>query len=204
MKLVGLTGGIGSGKSTIAARLAKHGAVVVDADVLARKAVERGTVAHARIVECFGAGVLRPDGELDRGALAAIVFTDAAKRQVLNDIVHPEVRRLSLQAFAAIQAETPSAIVVYDVPLLAETRVREDFDHIVVAVAPTDVRVKRLMEARGLSEPHIRARMAAQASDDSRAEIADTIIDTSGSVEATFEQVDRLWHTLATAVTPEQ
>lgn len=193
MYLIGLTGGIASGKSTIARRLVEHGAVHIDADQLARRVVERGTPALAAIRAAFGDGVIGPDGSLDRVALGDLVFSDAAARERLNDIVHPAVRELSASLFAAAEAENPRAVVVYDVPLLVEAAVDHPFDLIVVAHATKRTRAERLVEVRGLSPEHAEARIEAQASDTARLAIADVVIDTDGSLAHTMSQTDALW-----------
>ena len=146
MQLIGLTGGIASGKSTIASRLASHGAVVVDADRIAREVVEPGTPALAEIARVFGEGVIAADGSLDRPALGAIVFGDAEKLRTLNGITHPAVLRESTARFRAAADADPDAIVVYDVPLLVESANEYPFDLIVVAHADAATRIRRLVE----------------------------------------------------------
>jgi dephospho-CoA kinase len=193
--LIALTGGIASGKSTIAARLAELGAVVVDADALAREVVEPGEPALAAVRDAFGDGVIREDGSLDRPALGRIVFADPAKRHVLNGIVHPAVLHRSHAAFAAALARDRHAVVVYDVPLIDARGVGE-FERIVVADAPVDVRVERLVRLRGMTEEDARARVAAQLSDDDRRRLASDVIDTSGTLDRTLTQVDALWSRL--------
>lgn len=198
MTLLGLTGGIASGKSTVAARLAEHGAVVVDADLLAREAVQPGSPGLAAIVREFGEQVLAPDGSLDRVALGAIVFADSAARHRLNTIVHPEVGRLSRARFGDAFAADPHAVVVYDVPLLAEARAVEEFDLVVVVSAPADARIRRMVELRGMDEDEARRRVRAQASEEERLAIADEVIDTGGTLDQTLGQVDALWRRLTT------
>jgi dephospho-CoA kinase len=197
--LIALTGGIASGKSTVAARLAEHGAVIVDADRLAREVVEPGGPALAAIAERFGASVIRDDGTLDRAALGAIVFADERARLDLNAITHPAVWQRALQLFAAAEERDPNAVVVYDVPLLVEAA--EDrpmqFDLVVVVHAPKELRVRRLVELRGVAEPDAVARVNAQASDDERLSVADVIIDASGSIQHTVAQADALWERVA-------
>lgn len=193
MALIALTGGIASGKSTIARRLVDLGAQVVDADQIVRDVQSPGSPVLAAIEVAFGPGVIRPDGELDRAALGALVFGDEAARQRLNAIVHPAVRAESARRFAAASADDPDATVVYDVPLLVEARVDDPWDLVVVAHAPSDVRMRRLVELRGLREDEAAARIAAQVSDDRRLAIADVVIDTAGSLEDTIAQVDALW-----------
>ncbi|WP_298942806.1 dephospho-CoA kinase [uncultured Microbacterium sp.] len=196
MALIALTGGIASGKSTIARHLADHGAVIVDADQIVRDVQSAGSPVLARIAEEFGAEVIRADGSLDRPALGARVFGDESRLAALNAIVHPAVRIESARRFAQVFADDPDAVVVYDVPLLVEARVDDPWDLIVVAHAPTDVRMGRLVEIRGLSESEASARIAAQVSDDRRLAVADVVIDTAGTLAETAAQVDRLWEEL--------
>lgn len=197
MPLVALTGGIASGKSTIARRLAEHGAVIVDADQVVREVQETGSPVLAAIAAEFGDGMLRGDGSLDRAGLGARVFGDAAAVQRLNAIVHPAVRVESQRQFDAAFAADPDAVVVYDVPLLAEARLGDPWDLIVVADSPADVRARRLVEQRGLSEAEAAARIGSQVSDDERRRIADVVIDTAGTIEQTLSQADELWAGLA-------
>ncbi|MGX5694596.1 dephospho-CoA kinase [Agromyces soli] len=193
MYLIGLTGGIASGKSTVARRLYEHGAVHLDADQLARRVVEPGTPALERIVAEFGPGVLRADGSLDREKLGAVVFDDDDARARLNAIVHPAVRELAARLIAKAEAEDPDAVVVYDVPLLVEARVDHPFDLVVVTDAPRRTQVKRLVEQRGLDPLQAEARVDAQAGRDERLRIADVVIDTDGSLGHTMSQTDALW-----------
>jgi len=190
MLLVGLTGGIGSGKSTVAAMLVERGAVVVDADDLARRAVERGSAGFDRVVEAFGDAVLAPDGDLDREALARVVFGDPEARRRLESIVHPEVARLFLEERRRF--EGTDRIVVYAVPLLVENSLQEMFEVVVVVTAAPDVRLARLA-ARGMDAEAARERMAAQLSDADRERAADAVIRNDGSMEDLARQVDELW-----------
>lgn len=196
MDVIGLTGGIAAGKSVVSARLAQLGAVVIDADVLAREAVGPGTPGLEAVRLRFGDAVIAADGGLDRTALGSIVFADPAARADLNAIVHPEVHRLYNERLAAIEASDPHAIVVYDVPLLVEARSAEEFAAVVVVHAPAEVRVERLVALRGLERASALERVAAQASDDERLAVADIVIDTSGTLAHTIEQVDALWERL--------
>lgn len=193
MLRVGLTGGIGSGKSAVAGLLAGHGAVIVDADLLARRAVEPGTPGLARIVEEFGPGVLTPEGELNRPMLGGIVFSDPRARERLNAIVHPEVRRLSA---AAERAADPGAIVVHVIPLLVETGQQELFDLIVVVDVDTATQLRRVAERDGLDEDQTRARIAAQASRQERLAVADLVIDNSGTFSELAARTSELWERL--------
>lgn len=196
MQLIGLTGGIASGKSTIGRRLEELGAVRIDADVLAREAVAPGSPGLAAVRERFGADVLRSDGSLDRAALGSRVFADAGALTALNEIVHPEVHRLFGERVAEIAVRDPDAIVVYEVPLLVEAGRAYDWDHVVAAEAPAEQRVRRMVELRGMSEADARGRIANQAGDEERRAIADTVIDTSGSEAHTIGQTDALWRCL--------
>ncbi len=196
MKLVALSGGIASGKSTIARRLAEHGAVHVDADQLAREAVAAGSPGLAAIAARFGSAVIAADGTLDRAALGSVVFDDAEALEALNAIVHPEVRRIGQQRIAAAKAADPDAVVVYDVPLLVEANVSMPWDLVVIAEAPAEMRKRRMIELRGMSAEDAERRIANQASDAERRAVADVIIDTGGSEAYTLEQVDALWERL--------
>ena len=189
MLRIGLTGGIGSGKSTVAALLAGHGARVVDADRIAREVVEPGTPGLAAVVAEFGPGVLTPDGALDRPALAGVVFSDPAARARLDAVVHPLVRARAAELIAAAPAD---AVVVQDVPLLVETGQAGSFDLVLVVETSTDLRVARLVD-RGLSEADARARIASQASDEERRAVADVVLRNDGDREALAAEVDRLW-----------
>ena len=195
MYLIGLTGGIASGKSSVAARLAERGAVVVDADKVAREVVEPGMPALAAIAEHFGAGVLSADGSLDRAALGAIVFSDPEQRLVLNGITHPAVWERTRALIAEAEARDPDAVVVYDVPLLLEGKGKRpiEFDLVVVVDASTATRQRRLVELRGLTEQEAKHRIDSQASDAERLAIADVVIDSDGALERTLAQADALW-----------
>ncbi|GLX07068.1 dephospho-CoA kinase [Microbispora sp. NBRC 16548] len=200
MLKVGLTGGIGSGKSEVSRRLAARGAVVVDADKIAREVVEPGTPGLAEIVEVFGEDVIRPDGTLDRERLGAIVFADAEKLKVLNGIVHPKVGERSEQ----LQREAPDdAVVVYDVPLLAENNLAPLYDVVIVVDTPDEVRLERLLRFRGMPEADARARIAAQASREDRLRIADIVIRNEGSLGNLDAQVDKVWQDLSARVSPK-
>jgi dephospho-CoA kinase len=189
--LVGLTGGIGSGKSTVARMLEDRGAIVFDADVLAREAVEPGTPGHDAVVERFGPNVLLPGGALDREALASIVFADPAARRDLEAIVHPEVRRLFAEGCE--RYEGTDAVVVFGAPLLVETGMHTAFDVLIVVSAPVEQQIERLMRERAMSEIAIRARIDAQLPLEDKAAAADILIDNEGSLEDLGAQVDRAW-----------
>lgn len=196
MPLVALTGGIASGKSTIARRLAEHGAVIVDADQLVREVQTPGSPVLAAIAEAFGERMLLPDGSLDRAALGGRVFGDEAAIAQLNAIVHPAVRAESARRFAEALAADPGSVVVYDVPLLVEARADDPWQLIIVAHAPADVRAERLVQLRGLTPDEAAARIASQVPDEARLRIADVVIDTTGSLDGTLRQVDALWEGL--------
>jgi dephospho-CoA kinase len=199
VRIIGLTGGIAAGKSTVSRRWAEHGAIVVDADQLARQAVAPGSSGLARVAERFGTDVLAPDGSLDRPALGRIVFADPAARKDLEGITHPEVWRLAQQAFDDAAAADPDAVVVYDVPLLAEARGSRPirFDAVVVVDAPAAQRVERLVEHRGTDRAEAERRVAAQASDAERLALADHVVDATGSLADTLRSADEVWQRIA-------
>jgi len=191
---VGLTGGIGSGKSTVSALLASHGAVVIDYDLLAREVVEPGTPALAAIVERFGSGILTEGGALDRPALGAIVFADPGALKDLETITHGAIkaRAVELESQAG-----PGAVVVHDNPLLVEMGATEFMDVVIVVDVPVEVQMQRLVELRGMTEQDARARIAAQASREDRAGVADIIVDNTGPLEELATIVGDLWGELA-------
>ncbi|GGS95293.1 MULTISPECIES: dephospho-CoA kinase [Streptomyces] len=193
MLRVGLTGGIGAGKSAVSRLLAEYGAVVVDADRIAREVVEPGTPGLAAVVAAFGESVLAPDGTLDRPRLGAVVFADPEKLKVLNGIVHPLVRARSAELEAAAG---PGAIVVHDVPLLTENGLAPLYDLVVVVDAAPQTRLARLTSLRGMAEDEARARMAAQATREQRLAVATLVIDNDGPLEALEPQVRKVWEEL--------
>jgi dephospho-CoA kinase len=188
---VGLTGGIGAGKSTVAQALTRLGAVVVDADQLARRVVERGSPGLDAVVEAFGPGVLAADGSLDRPALGRLVFSDEAARGRLNAILHPRIAELTAREVAAAP---PDAVVVHDVPLLVENGLGPNYQLVLVVVASVEERVRRLATDRGMARDEARARIAAQADDVAREAAADVLLDNSGRRDAVVAAVERLWH----------
>ena len=198
MLLVGLTGGIGSGKSTVARMLAARGAVVLDADAFARDAVAAGTPGFRAVVERFGGDVVAPDGELDRAGLAAIVFADDEARRDLEAIVHPEVRRRLLRSIEA-HADADD-IVVIDSPLLVEAGQGGSVQLLVVVTAPEEAQLERLAAGRGMSERDVRARMAAQMPLEEKAAKADVVLDNGGDLNDLERQVERLWRDLEARV----
>lgn len=189
---VGLTGGIGAGKSVVAARLAALGAAVVDHDVLARAVVGAGSDGLGAVVEAFGDGVLTQDGDLDRAALGEVVFADPAARATLNAIVHPRVFEAARRAEGDAIAHG-HRVVVHDIPLLVETGQAGHVDELVVVDAPPELRVRRLVEGRGMRTGQAWARLAAQADDEDRIAAASVVLDGSGSVAGLEAQVDTLW-----------
>jgi dephospho-CoA kinase len=190
---VGLTGGIGSGKSEVGRRLAARGAVLLDADKAARAVVEPGTPGLTRVAEAFGPGVLREDGSLDRAKLAEIVFSDKAALGRLNAIVHPLVHdHMRAAEQAAVAASGDGAVIVHDVPLLAEGGRGTEFDLVIVVDVPPEVQIERLA-ARGMPADQARARMAAQATRDQRLAVADIVIGNSGTLEDLDRRVTEVW-----------
>ncbi|MFJ7215681.1 dephospho-CoA kinase [Amycolatopsis sp. NPDC098790] len=190
MLRVGLTGGIGAGKSTVANRLAEHGAVLIDSDRIAREVVAPGTEGLARLAEEFGEEILAADGSLDRPALAAKAFADDESRRRLNAIVHPLVGARTGELMAAA---APDAVIVHDIPLLVENGLATAYHLVVVVDAPVEVRVRRLVSARGMAEDDARARIRAQASDEQRRAVADVWLDNGGPEDAVLLDVDALW-----------
>jgi dephospho-CoA kinase len=199
--LIGLTGGIASGKSVVATRLAERGAAHIDADKLAREAVEPGTPALSAIEERFGSGIIAPDGSLDRAALGAMVFSDADALLDLNAITHPAINALGLQRIAEAGID-PHAVVVYDVPLLVEglkkgNSFHSAYDLIVVVDASAETRIDRLVRLRSLSRDEALKRLRSQATDAERLAVADVVIDSNGTLEETLRQADALWETVS-------
>lgn len=198
MLRVGLTGGIGSGKSAVAARLGELGATIIDADALARDVVAPGTPGLAEIVATFGAEVLARDGSLDRPGLGRLVFGDEDALRKLNAITHPKVGALMIAAVKEAEARGDAAIV-YDVPLLVESKLQEGYDAIIVVECPRELRLERL-EKRGLPRAEAEARMATQATDEERRAVATVVLDNSGTLDELNAQVDRAWAELLARV----
>ncbi len=194
MVIVGLTGGIGSGKSTVSSMLVERGAVLVDADAIARAIVEPGGAAYDAVIERFGPTVVRSDGHLDRPALAAVVFHDDEARKALNGITFPAIGAEMLRQVAAAGEVEPDAIVIMDIPLLAEGgRERYPLQGVIVVDTPVDIAVSRLVAHRGFTEDDARARVAAQATREQRTAIADRVIDNAGAPAALEHQIDDAW-----------
>ena len=197
--MVGLTGGIGSGKSAVSRLLAEHGAVVVDADLVAREVVEPGTEGLAKVVAEFGEQVLRPDGTLDRPALGALVFADPEKLAALNSIVHPLIGQRTAELLEQARA-SGAEVLVHDVPLLVESHLAEAYDAVVVVAADPETQVARLTALRGMSEQEARQRIAAQAPLADKLAVATHVISNDGPIEELAPQVDRLWADLTAEV----
>jgi len=198
MLKVGLTGGIGAGKSEVSRLLARYGAVLIDADRIAREVVEPGTPGLTAVVEAFGPGILSPDGSLDRPALGSIVFADPERLATLNAIVHPLVRTRSAELE---RAAGPGAVVVHDVPLLTENGLGPLYDLVVVVDAQPGTQLDRLLRLRGMTESDARARMAAQATREERLAVADIVVDNDGPLEDLEPQVRRVWSELTARTT---
>jgi len=195
---VGLTGGVASGKSTVSAILAELGAVVIDADLLAREVVAPGTEGLAAVVEEFGPDVLGPDGGLDRPRLGALVFADPERRRALESIIHPRVRARA----AEIEAAAPAgAVVVHDIPLLAETGQAASFEAVVVVDVPVEVQVDRMVRVRGMSEADARARIAAQADRDARLAVATYVVENTGDLDELRARVEEVYRTIESSTT---
>jgi dephospho-CoA kinase len=190
---VGLTGGIGAGKSAVSSRLAERGAVVIDSDVLAREVVARGTDGLDEVVAAFGPGVLTADGDLDRPALGKIVFGDETARRKLEAIIHPRVRA---RAAEIEHQASDDAIVVHDIPLLVETGQAGKFDVVLAVDVPVDVQVERLTSQRGMTDEEAKQRIASQASRDDRLAAADVVVDNSGSLTDLERRLDQVWEQL--------
>jgi dephospho-CoA kinase len=190
---VGLTGGVASGKSTVSAILDELGAVVIDADVLAREVVAAGTDGLREVVEAFGPEILTDGGDLDRPAMGAIVFADAEKRRVLEAIIHPRVRARGAEIE---QAAGPDDVVVHDIPLLAETGQADGFDAVIVVDVPTGIQVERMVDLRGMSREDAEARVAAQASREERLAIATHVVDNTGNVDDLRRRVTEVYREL--------
>lgn len=191
---IALTGGIGSGKSSVSRLLADRGAVVVDADQVSRDLVRPGEPALAEIRARFGSRVLLPDGQLDRAALAALVFSDEDSLGDLNAIMHP---RIASRTAELLDQASPDAVVVYDMPLLVENGAAEGWDAVIVVQTSREVRIQRLRTSRGMAREDAAARMAAQATDEDRNAVADIVIDNGGDEQALADAVDRAWQEIA-------
>lgn len=197
MIVAGLTGGIATGKSTVAAIFEEAGARLVDADRIAREVVRKGSPAHREIVAHFGTGVLLGDGELDRKRLAAIVFNNPDEQRAIECIVHPQVKQEIDRRVDLIRRQAPEALVILDIPLLFESGMQEGLDAVIVVYAPERLQLERLMARDGLSEPEALARIRAQMPIDSKRALAARVIDNSGSREQTRAQALEIYRQLA-------
>lgn len=194
MKRIGLTGGIGSGKSTVAQMLADRGAVIIDADAISRELMEPGSDVLNETVRAFGSAILTAEGRLDRAALASVIFENEAKRKELNSIVHPAVRSEAERQAATAQADPGfSGVLIEDIPLLVETGQAQRFDGVVVVETALAERLRRLVDQRGMNRVDALARIQAQASDQERREIATWLVDNSHSLEETRRQVETVY-----------
>ena len=193
MPHLGLTGGIGSGKSTVATMFEEKGAVIIDADAISRELMEPGQETLKKVVAVFGEKILHKDGHLNRAQLATLIFSDSTQRETLNSIVHPAVRHRAQELRkVALETQGKDAVIIEDIPLLTETGQASRFDGVIVVYADEAVRLNRLISSRGLSESDAISRMKAQATDDERARIATWIIDNSGELNETEHQVDKI------------
>jgi len=199
MLILGITGNIASGKSTVSKELARRGAVVVDADQLAREVVESGTSALKKIVEMFGSEILQNDGHLDRDRLGQMVFADVKVRAALDCIVHPEIAKKSIERLQEFKKRTDIPLIVYEAPLLFEVGAETRVDKVLMVKIDADEQLKRLMARDGLNKVGAQQRMAAQMPQQKKMARADFVIDNSGSVAETRQQVDILWSELVSA-----
>ena len=196
MPVIAVTGGVAAGKSSVTGLFQRLGATVIDADVLARQAVEPGTPALEKIASRFGSGVLEADGSLNRAALGSLVFSDQSAREDLNAIVHPEVRKLYDWA-VEVASHDSGQIIFYDVPLLQEARSTEEFDLVIVVDAPASVRAKRLQDFRGFTEQEASNRIGSQATDEQRLALADVVLDSSGTIDETLARASTLFELIS-------
>ena len=193
MKVVGLTGGIATGKSTVSRMLAEAGARIIDADRLARDVVQPGQPAWQAVANHFGPAILQPDGQIDRQRLGALIFHDPGQKAALNRIVHPAVFEAMARHLAAIEKQAPHSVVILDVPLLFESGMHQDLTEVIVVYAPESVQLQRLMARDGLARVEAAARIGAQMAIEEKRRRASVVIDNSGDPEATRAQVQRLW-----------
>jgi dephospho-CoA kinase len=198
MTVVALTGGIASGKSTVANMFADLGAVCIDADIVSREVVASGTKALADIAQTFGPDIVR-NGELDREALGRLVFADSQARAKLNAIVHPRVRARTAELIDQALNANPNAVVIYAIPLLVEASSGRTFDKVITVSASVESRIQRMISQRGMTESDAQARIASQADESERLAIADYVIDTNGTLDDTQQQVAEIWHELSSA-----
>ena len=188
MQVIGLTGGIATGKSTVSAILKNAGAVIIDADRIARRVVKKNLPAYRQILAHFGESVLLPDGEINRAALADLIFNDSRKKQLLNSIVHPHVRKETDRQLRHIAKKNPNALVILDIPLLLEAGMRKDLSEVIVVYAPEHIQIKRLMERDHISQEDALARIRSQMPIEKKKSLATMVIDNSGPIEDTRKQ----------------
>ena len=196
MQVIGLTGGIATGKSTVSAILENAGAVIIDADRIAREAVKKGQPAYREIVEHFGETVLLPDGEINRSVLGDIIFNAPGKKQLLNKIVHPYVRKETHRQLQQIGRTEPNAIVILDIPLLIEAEMDKDLSEVIVVYVPEHIQIERLMQRDGISEADALARVRSQMPIEEKKDKATIIVDNSGSKENTRKQTLKIFQRL--------
>ncbi len=192
MKLIGLTGSIATGKSTVARMFKKRGFYVIDADELAHSVYKRGERAYFRLIEVFGRGILDENGEIDRKKLGALVINDKEKLKTLESIVHPEVERKRREIVEGIKRENPDAVIIYDVPLLFEKHLQKLFDCVIVVYTMPEIQIKRLMERDGIDEDEAKKKIAMQLSIEKKRELADVVIDNSDGIDHTERQVEEV------------
>ena len=189
MQVIGLTGGIATGKSTVSAILKEAGAVIVDADRIARDVVKKGLPAYQEIIDTFGGNVLSPDGEIDRRALGDIIFNDPQKKELLNRIVHPYVSKETHLQLRRIEKTHPNSIVILDIPLLLEAQMHKDLSEIIVVYVPEHIQIKRLMQRDGISEADALARVRSQMPIEEKKDLATIVIDNSGTRDNTRKRI---------------
>lgn len=196
MQVIGLTGGIATGKSTVSAILENAGAVIIDADRIARRVVKKNLPAYRQIVAQFGESVLLPDGEINRTALGNLIFNDSRKKQLLNSIVHPHVRRETDRQLRHIAKNNPNALVILDIPLLLEAGMRKDLSEVIVVYAPEHIQIRRLMERDHISQEDALTRIRSQMPIEEKKSFATMVIDNSGSIESTRKQTLEIFQRL--------
>ena len=196
MQVIGLTGGIATGKSTVSATLENAGAVIIDADRIARKVVKKNLPAYRQIVDTFGESVLLPDGEINRTALGNLIFNDPHKKQLLNAIVHPHVRKETNRQLKHIENNNPNALVILDIPLLFEAGMHKDLSEVIIVYAPEHIQIKRLMERDHISQEDALSRIRSQMPVEEKKSLATRVIDNSGTLEHTRKQTLEIFQRL--------
>jgi dephospho-CoA kinase len=196
VQVIGLTGGIATGKSTVSAILKNAGAVIIDADRIARKVIRRNSPVYRQVVDAFGECVLMPDGEIDRTVLGDIIFNDPRKKQLLNTIVHPHVRKETNRQLKHIEQNNPDALVILDIPLLFEAGMHKDLSEVIVVYTPAHIQIRRLMERDHISQEDALVRIRSQMPIEEKKSLATMIIDNSGTMEHTRKQTLEIYHRL--------